>query len=339
MICMKTILSIFLIFTIFTNVVLGQDIHFSQFYDSPLYLNPSLSGNPKNDYRFTIGQRTQWRSVTIPYSTISASFDAKYLNLKKDFFWGYGILINADKAGDAEFGHKAISIPVALHRFLTKDSLTSISFGVSPGLTGISYDFSKLIFDSQFDGETYNPGLPSGISIPFDTKMYFDLSLGFSFNKQYADKQMFEIGFSVAHLNTPGNSFFKDDIPILHRKFSVHSTGSISLSEILFLQPLIFAAHQNTFNEIVAGSMLSLRNKNSDFSDIAAGLMLRPGDALISVISLQYRQTKIGLSYDFNFSSLRKASKGMGGMELILKYDITKAKKIVPTYHSCPSFF
>ena len=66
---------LFFLFFISTPLF-SQDIHYSQFYNSPLNLNPANTGMFDGDFRFAANQRTQWRSVTVPFSTFSLSADA-----------------------------------------------------------------------------------------------------------------------------------------------------------------------------------------------------------------------------------------------------------------------
>ena len=100
-------------YIVFSLCVLGllktnaQDIHFSQFNNSPLNLNPGLIGVFNGDYRFVGNQRTQWSSVTTPYSTFGLSADANGLFGSPI---GAGLSIYNDKAGDSEFGTMQIGL-------------------------------------------------------------------------------------------------------------------------------------------------------------------------------------------------------------------------------------
>ena len=43
---------------------MGQDLHFSQFYNSPLTTNPANTGFiPDADYRIGVNYRNQWSSI------------------------------------------------------------------------------------------------------------------------------------------------------------------------------------------------------------------------------------------------------------------------------------
>ena len=53
----------------------GQGIHFSQWYETPLLLNPANAGSYFGDYRANVNYRNQWATVGNSYKTIFASFD------------------------------------------------------------------------------------------------------------------------------------------------------------------------------------------------------------------------------------------------------------------------
>src|SRR4030095_7724780 len=53
----------------------AQDIHYSQFYSSPIILNPALTGINDCNYRVTAMYRNQWSSISDPYQTPSIAFD------------------------------------------------------------------------------------------------------------------------------------------------------------------------------------------------------------------------------------------------------------------------
>ena len=84
----------------------GQDIHFSQFSKSTFFLNSSLLGFQKNDYKATLQRRSQWKSVAIPFSTFTASIERKALFKNNSL----GIQFINDIAGDARFKTTGINI-------------------------------------------------------------------------------------------------------------------------------------------------------------------------------------------------------------------------------------
>src|SRR3954464_13100917 len=80
---------------------LCQDIHFSQFYMTPLLLNPAQAG-AQHDMRGTVNYKSQWSSVAQPYSTANLSWDMRIGKTAKSGIQGVGINISQDKAGNPQ---------------------------------------------------------------------------------------------------------------------------------------------------------------------------------------------------------------------------------------------
>ena len=68
------------IILLFLSVALqAQDPHFSQFFSSPLTLNPAFTGKFSGTWRLAANNRDQWPSIPKAYVTTSASFDMAIL--------------------------------------------------------------------------------------------------------------------------------------------------------------------------------------------------------------------------------------------------------------------
>lgn len=83
------------------TTIQAQDVHFSQFFEAPLLRNPSLAGLFQGDIRFQGIYRSQWASVTTPFTTGSFSFEYKKQVGSADDFVTYGTQLLFDKAGAA----------------------------------------------------------------------------------------------------------------------------------------------------------------------------------------------------------------------------------------------
>nr|MBU9935984.1 type IX secretion system membrane protein PorP/SprF [Ferruginibacter sp.] len=80
----------------------AQDLHFSQFFNTPLTTNPANTGFiPDADYRVGAHYRNQWSSVmSTPYKTISAFADLQLMRDRLENGWlGLGAVILNDQAG------------------------------------------------------------------------------------------------------------------------------------------------------------------------------------------------------------------------------------------------
>ena len=70
---------------------MAQDPHFTQYFASPLTLNPALTGLTQGDLRLAANYRSQWSSVSSnPYVTGTISFDMAAMK---------GTLDNGDAVG------------------------------------------------------------------------------------------------------------------------------------------------------------------------------------------------------------------------------------------------
>ena len=137
---------LFFLFSFFSFLIKGQDIHFSQFYNSPLNLNPGLIGGFNGEFRIVANQRSQWSSVTTPYSTYGLSIDAKSIFSSPI---STGLSIYQDKAGDSDFSTLQIALGTVYTIFI-KDSTQSISLSAQPAFTQRSINYDKLQFDNQY---------------------------------------------------------------------------------------------------------------------------------------------------------------------------------------------
>src|ERR1700748_2889354 len=80
----------------------AQDLHFSQWFNSPLTTNPANTGFiPDADYRLGANYRNQWSNVmTVPYKTYSVWGDAQVFRNRIESGWmGLGGVILRDVAG------------------------------------------------------------------------------------------------------------------------------------------------------------------------------------------------------------------------------------------------
>src|SRR6476660_596977 len=97
---LKTLLAISFWFA--TAKLYAQDLHFSQYFNSPLRVNPANTGfAPDVDYRVGLNYRNQWASITPnPYKTMNIWGDIQLFNNRFDNGWvGLGGSLLRDQAG------------------------------------------------------------------------------------------------------------------------------------------------------------------------------------------------------------------------------------------------
>jgi type IX secretion system PorP/SprF family membrane protein len=320
----------------------AQDIHYSQFNSSPLNINPALTGLFDGDMRFVGNHRNQWSSITVPYMTTSVAFD---LNVRpgrrSGGVLGAGMLVNRDKAGDSEFGSTQVLGSLSYTFPLGGYSRTFLTYGMQAGLNQRSINYGKLTFDSQYNGDQFDPGLGNGEDFAGSSFTHFDASAGANVFWEFGRQNNANVGAAVYHLNSPEQSLFGEAGIRLDRRLVIHSNSTVNLSSRIDLLPGILWMRQGRSNEITAGAYAKYRFAGRERQAVYFGSFFRlmDKDALILSARIDYSKFNIGLSYDINFSQLSVASHNRGGLELSVLYVL---KKIRPSLRTkkipCPIF-
>src|SRR5882757_3207500 len=119
-----------LIFLLFLQIIAkAQDIHFSQFFETPLLRNPALAGIFTGDFRIQMVYRDQWRSVTDGYKTGSLNGEYKLPVGKADDFLTFGGQFLFDRAGTASLTQISILPVLNYHKSLSGDRNRYLSLG------------------------------------------------------------------------------------------------------------------------------------------------------------------------------------------------------------------
>jgi type IX secretion system PorP/SprF family membrane protein len=187
---------LFIVTLLWSLTSFAQDHLYSQFFNSPIYLNPALTGQFKGDLRMDLIYRNQWTSVPGNFSYVSASID---YNVPR-FGGGVGLLFTRSSEGTAYLDKTNIS---GVYSYSIGSEDFVLSFGLQAGVTNRVIDYSKLVFGDQIDPTL---GIISGSSatgtVPFNNKFYFDSGVGTNLSAGE-----FNIGAAVQHINQPNESF------------------------------------------------------------------------------------------------------------------------------------
>lgn len=315
----------------------GQDIHFSQFFNAPANYNPALTGQFDGDYRFIGNQRTQWRSVTEPYSTIGGAVDAHDFMGRENL--GTGLSIYRDRAGDSRLTLLHVNL-AGSYRFALSGKDEALSFGAQLGITHHNIDYSQLEYDSQYNGFFYDPSLPSGESFARDSRTYLNLHLGGAYFKKFTERNSLEAGISLYNLNAPNQSFFNATGVNLDPRLAIHGRGNIQVDENWDVLPSLLVQSQGKFSEVVVGGAgkYIIENGAGLNRAVYGGLYYRARDAGYVMAAMDYDAWHVGISYDINLSDLRTASRGRGGFEIAVIYIFKAFEPEKFNYRVCPDY-
>src|SRR5215831_5877985 len=152
---------VFMVIFTLSEFVAAQDTHFSQFYQTPLLINPARAGFFNGSYRLQGVYRSQWKEITMPFKSITGSADLSLSTGKdKNNIVGVGITSFADKAGDADYTTNEIGATVAYHHSFGKDHHQFVGLGLSLGFANTTFDYSKLTFDENYQNGTNTESIP-----------------------------------------------------------------------------------------------------------------------------------------------------------------------------------
>lgn len=318
----------------------AQDIHFSQFYLSPLNLNPALTGVMNCNVRLTANYRSQWGSVlgNNAFKTYNVSYDQRIAVGRNDFF-GIGGTFWGDQAGQGNFstltGKLSASYSKKMGGYRKKSHYLVI--GAEGGIAQRSIAFANLRWGAQHDGQGgFDENLNSLEPEDFQPNFLFaDMAAGLLWFSTFDENNNLYFGGSFSHLNRANQSFRQDagEIDDLYSRFTFHAGGEFLLSDRVGLVPGIIAMKQGPSFQLNTGTSLKflLNGNRRNYQAFQLGLWTRLAnkvetgilsDAMIISTRFDYNNFSLGFSYDINVSDLEIASNNNGAFEFALIYKI-----------------
>ena len=313
---MRKIIILFFLFIV--KIIFSQDIHFSQHSIDRLYFNPANVGDiEENNNRFSIQRKSQWNSVSVPFSSFSTSFERK--NIYKDF--NLGISFVNDKSGSSKLTLNQLNI--ALNKSFKILKVNSFSVGLLAGFGQKSIDYSDLIFEENENFITNDFLFPDlGFGMSYQTNPYQILSYNF--------------GISSYHLNSPNNSFNEDEMSKLPVKNNINFGINYRFSEKTRVISDVVYTNQSSQKEILIGLRPVIK---LDEFYLFPLMYYRINDAAIVGFGMGKDNIQANISYDINTSDLTQASNYRSGVEFSVIYLWKKKeKKIEYKERKCPKY-
>lgn len=324
--------------TLFLAVlVYAQDPHFSQFFASPLTLNPAFTGKFDGLWRLAANHRDQWPSIPKAYVTTSGSFDFGILKSKvpEGDIFGVGISGLSDASADNQLKLNYGALSLSYHKALDENGYNTIGAGFQGTYSSLTLDETKLTFEDMLRQNGFT-GARTDFLTNGNNQSYLDMNAGILFSGSTNGSNNYYAGVSAYHINRPKVGF-KDANWYLANRLTIHGGGYFPLSEVLSVNASVIHQRQSKASETTIGAALAY-NLNGDEakpSSIYLGSWVRLNDAIIPYIGLEVAGLRIGASYDVNISTLKTATSSRGGSEFSLIYIKRKAEvKGIP----CPKF-
>lgn len=308
-----------------TAAVLGrtQDPNFSQFFVSPLTLNPALTGKFDGTFRIAGNYRNQWPSINNAFTTYTASIDAGILKGRIPEFdqFGVGAMAFKDQSGNGVLSNTFFALSTAYHKALDENGFHQIGLGFQGTYVYKHLDITKVKFADQLTANGFT-GVTSEIFSHDQIDLnYFDMNMGAFYNGTSNGTNNFYLGASMYHVNRPKETFQGGNY-ILDPRITIQAGGMIPLGSFNGIHFSAMHSRQaNAYNTQIGGAyMLGLNQDESNPTNLYVGSWFRVGDAIIPYVGLEFGEFRIGASYDVNVSSLKPASNMKGGAEFSIIY-------------------
>ena len=318
-------------------LAIAQDPQFSQYYQSPLYLNPGFTGIT-NQQRATFIHRIQWPNLPQAFSTFAASYDIWVDELRS----GFGIIATTDKMGSAGWRTSTVGFNYSYKVRLTDKIVFSPGLNFGYGINGLDRSKLQLGDGLEFNGVSLDPDLQR-----LGNTQYFDFGAGFVLY----NKDLF-LGAAFSHINTPNLSILSTETR-LPMKMVIHGGGRITLNggirtvgKASYLTPSFIYRLQGPISQMDIGV-------NYHVDPVSIGIWYRgkpwessvaksiQQDALIFTMGIYLKSFNVGYSYDFNTSGLSTATGGAHEISLVYEFEakplhrgVKKRNRLLP----CPSF-
>jgi type IX secretion system PorP/SprF family membrane protein len=323
-----------LLFSIIAN---AQDPHFSQFFSSPLTLNPAFTGKFNGLWRLAANHRDQWPSIPKAYVTSSASIDFPVLQnrIAEGDVFGVGLSGLSDASANNILKLNYGSASMSYHKSLDENGYSTIGAGFQGTYSNLSLDVTKLNFEDMLTQNGFT-GTTTDILTNGNNQGYFDVNAGMLYSGSSNGINNYYLGVSMYHINRPKVSF-KDKNWYLSGRITIHGGGSFPVSDQLTVHASVIHQIQNKASETTLGAAIAA-NLNQDEekpTSVYLGSWIRFNDAIVPYVGLEFGGLRIGASYDLNISSLKAATNTRGGSEISLIYIKQPAEnKGIP----CPKF-
>jgi type IX secretion system PorP/SprF family membrane protein len=323
------------------TILNAQDLHFSQFFNTPLLTNPANTGFiPDADYRLGASYRNQYSSImAVPYKTISIYGDAQVFRDRLENGWlGLGGVILRDVAGTGSLTSTKAYGSVAYHQMLGNSSLVTAGFNI--GWVNKRIDQTKLKFPDQFDGKFFSSNVPTTVALTNNSVSYLDVQAGINYAYFPTENIYVNAGYSIHHVNTPLETFFdaSDDTTRVAMRHIGFVNAILKLNDNVIINPNAYFTTQSKAQELVLGMNAAYNLSGDGEKQLIGGLYYRLGDAIVPMVGFELKNVRFTFSYDVTTSSLKNFNGYRGASE----FNILKKGFYGNGYNNrqtlCPSF-
>ena len=351
---------LFLLLIFSANLIQAQDPVFSQYFANRMYLNPAMTGF-EGGISVNMNRRDQWRKIAQKESkfvTQAVGLEMEIPCLQSAI--GLTYMENVEGEGFLRWQSAGIAAAVG-----SKPKNPNDKFEFRGGFKG-NYNWRSLNWDNFVFSDQLNAiyGITGPTQLPIamnsdDYGSFFDLNSGIAISGSFTGDDRFTVGAAINHIVRVNNSMLDDTLaPRTTLHFTYVTEVGFSRKRSYYFSPMIKWDFQKSsqnpdvlaYNSLIYGAGFS----SQQTPGIWAGMWMQHRgifphsnntNSLITLLGYEFKTnkstTRVGISYDYNFSGI--TSNGNGTFELSLVTNISdidlfgcssKSKGRIP----CPKF-
>ena len=284
---------------------------FSQFYSSPLTVNPANTGKFTGDYR--LGGVCRNENNSFGFSSAKAAFFTDMRILKSSLATNdklaVGVAALAEKNVALGLKNSYLSFSLAYHKGLDEAGLQQVGVGFQINYCHQSLTSPTLIFEDQLlylstrGIVNTNPYGMQPVNIT-----YPDLNIGLVYENAFDNRNTVSVGLSAFHVNRPNTSFNGGEFhlaPLGSLQLGWKRQSSSDDENALFSSLMVSNTKDKTLGYINVNFIYLARINQSRYK-IGPGCSFRRDEfsdnALIPSIALYYEKFVFNISFDVNVS-------------------------------------
>lgn len=309
----------------------AQDPHFSQYFTSPMTVNPALIGKGVADWRALATFRSQWwgSSDAAPFYTTAASLEKNLStgNTGKSEF-GIGISLLSDASNSGLLKNNYFTVGAAYNIALDGKGDELLGVGLEGTYANRLLDASKFQFQSQFGSMGFQRSAPSGDPVSILTNRYWDVNAGIHFSKTFPGSWGYQLGAAVFHASTPQEGVFSSTTYSIDRRISLQGGLVFYLRNRDEVHTSIISETQGQNSILTIGGVYKAKINDNTIESLHIGLWSRFRDAICPYIGIEGKNWVIGISYDVINSEIRNSYNSVQSMEFSLAWHFNSQKNI-----------
>ncbi len=320
-------------------IVQAQDPSFSQFFSSPLTLNPALTGNFNGTMRAIGNFRSQNADYNNAYNTYTASLDFNLMAKKTKEYdqLSMGLILLSDQTGNKVLTNNYLGVSVAYLKAFDGEQKRSITAGFQGSYGNRRFNRGNAIFEDQI-----TPGGVSGASndLWLNNALQnssIDINAGLMYQYAPSNEHRYYIGGSLYNI-LQSQKGFGDKTIIAPLRKSIHGGLMVPIGFAGTFHSSFHFQQQKDFNQLLIGGAYSYYIKDAlrSYVELYIGAWYRTDQSLIPYIGLEWNNWRMGYTNDISFSNRITAGQFRYSNEISLHYTINKDRNAVQ--FKCPVF-